>query len=375
MAIQRYLANPVIAPEKTRPLPHGRGSGWVLAGTALPRRWRSAAVSFVHFREKPPVAEVVRFEIGPPASGDFLLSTVDVSPDGRRVAFYAAGGTPSVLRLWVRSLDTQEARPLDVTFSGNPNLTTFWSPDGRYLMFANAGKLNKIDVTGGPPQPLCDAGDGPSGGLWTHSDNKIVFGTRSGLRQVSAAGGDSVPLTTVDHSRGEIEHADPSLLPDGRHLLYRRSTAQTESGIYLASLDAKPEAQSTKILLPGDYKAVYAPSLDGSGYVLFMRAPPSPSLMAQPFDARKLEPAGEAVSIAEQVYLAGFSASATGVLVYQTGSYGIAATNPTWYDRKGTVLGIAAAPDQYSDPALSPDEKRLAFQRADGSLNRDLWLT
>ena len=32
----------------------------------------------------------------------------------------------------------------------------FWSPDGRFVAFDAGGKLKKLDVSGGPPQTLCD---------------------------------------------------------------------------------------------------------------------------------------------------------------------------------------------------------------------------
>ncbi len=204
-------------------------------------------------------------------------------------------------------------------------------------------------------------------------DNKIVFGLpRDGLRAVSAAGGaSSVPLTTVDRSRGETSHFSPSLLPDGRHFLYTRGSTQAEnSGIYLGSLDAKPEAQSAKRLLAGVLGAIYAPSPDGSAYLLFVRS--GGTLMAQPFDVRKLEPAGEAVPIAEKVGGYSFSPSANGVLVYQAGFInGAALTNPTLFDRNRNVVATVAETARYFDAALSPDGKWVAGSRADPS---GIWL-
>src|SRR5579864_7570457 len=44
-----------------------------------------AALAYVHFRETPPLAEVMRFQIQPPEKSSFSLSP-RVSPDGRRIA-------------------------------------------------------------------------------------------------------------------------------------------------------------------------------------------------------------------------------------------------------------------------------------------------
>ena len=98
--------------------------------------------------------------------------------------------------------------------------------------------------------------------------------------------------------------------------------------------------------------------------------------MAQPFDPRRNEFAGDAVPIAENVTPTGFSASQTGVLVHsknnaagggtETGTNGIL----TWLDRGGKVLSTVGELKQYAfSISLSPDGKRVATSH-DG----DLWV-
>ena len=120
--------------------------------------------------------------------------------------------------------------------------------------------------------------------------------------QVSAAGGVASPLTTFDPSRKEVVHVLPSFLPDGRHFLYLRASSIPEnSGVYVGSLNTKPEEQDSRRLLATTSGPVYVPSSDSdSGQVLFLR---QGTLMAQPFDARRLELSGEAVPVAEQGWL------------------------------------------------------------------------
>ena len=83
--------------------------------------------------------------------------------------------------------------------------------------------------------------------------------------------------------------------------------------MYVGSLDP---AESSRLVLNGGSNAKYA-----EGHVLFMRGG---TLMAQPFDADRMELTGEGTPVAERVEVGGstgqsgaFSVSNAGVLVYQ----------------------------------------------------------
>jgi hypothetical protein len=182
------------------------------------------------------------------------------------------------------------------------------------------------------------------------------------------------PVTRL--RQGDIAHGFPALLPDGRHFLYAVRT-EDGGGIYLGSLDAKPNEQTTKKLLPDISVVNYVPSSDPSsstiGYVLFVH---EGTLMAQPFDNRRLDFAGEAIPIAERLTFF-FSALPTGALVFRAGA-GSPSSQLTWFDRKGNPLGTAGDPQEFaanSPVALSPDGKRVAFAGTDRRAgNTDIWL-
>jgi Tol biopolymer transport system component len=202
----------------------------------------------------------------------------------------------------------------------------------------------------------------------------ILFGTATtGLLRVADRGGAPSPVTTLDRSRKEAFHAEPDFLPDGRHFLYGRIGGSEDAfGVYVGSLDAKPEQQSSQRLLENASAAIYAPGSDpasNSGYVLFNR---EGSLMVQAFDAGRLSLSGVAVPIAEGIGRGGpikFSVSGTGVLAYRTGIYSGtflgAITQLTWFDRDGKPLGTAGEPGGYNTVALSPDGSRVAISRSD----------
>jgi Tol biopolymer transport system component len=355
-------------------------SGAVRRGGAFP--WlvtiavalAAVPVAVVHFRETPESpAAPVRFNVNPPpnhAFGNWLA----LSPDGRHLAF-PASGADGVTRLSVRALDSVETRTLAGTEGANTT-DVFWSPDSRILVFQQGTKIRKIDIAGGSSGILCDAPTTMLGGSW-NADGIILFGDNTGaIQRVSSAGGIATSITRVESSRGDTFQSDPVFLPDGRHFLYFRHAAKPENqGVYVGSLDSKPEEQSLNRILPVEFSEGYAPPRPGSsiGRILFVR---EETLMAQPFDQRSMQLVGDPVPIAEQVGTVlsrgFFSVSPTGVLAYRGGAGAV--LQLVWYDRQGKVLGRPGEPADYLDVALSPDNSRLAYSRSTQSAGRQIWI-
>jgi Tol biopolymer transport system component len=328
----------------------------------------------------PGPVESIRFQIPIPEKTNLgLTGAFALSPDGRQLAFMAAG-SDGAQRISVRALDSLDARALPGTESAVP-LPFSWSPDSRFIAFYADGKLKKISVSGGPAEKVCDIFSGVLvGGSWNR-DGVIIFGTSGQggtIMRVSAAGGTPTPLTKIDRSRSETgSHVFPWFLPDGRHFLYLRGSSVAENtGIYAGSLDSKPEEQSLKLLVPTQYAPVYVPSSNPDlGHLLFVR---DGTLTAQPFDARRLELFGEATTLAEGLgaflNYGFFSASNNGVLAYRAvagGSYQL-----TWYDRQGKAFSTTGEPtDLVLSARLSPDGTHVAVSREDAGLHVPaLWL-
>jgi len=314
--------------------------------------------TFLFLGKRPAVSTPVRFETQLPAGAlTFMLS-----PNGRQLAFLAPGPNGHNL-IWIRALDSLESHPLRGT--ENILVPIFWSPDSKFIAFQSGSKLKKIDISGGPPQEICDAFATVIGGSWNR-DGTIIFGTvGNGIMQVPAAGGVAALLTTTA-GRNEV-HTFPSFLLDGRHFLYLR--APQNPGIYLGSLDVKPEQQSSTRILSTSQMAVYVASADrGMGRLLFLR---EGTLLAQGFDERSLQPQGNPIPVAERVgsfhLSAFFSVSPSGVLAYSAGPTALWLSQLTWFDRHGNQLGHAEQPGTYSytDFVLSPDGKRLAASKID----------
>jgi serine/threonine protein kinase len=332
---------------------------------------------YVLLRPKPGgPAETLRFQIPAFEKSSFNIY-LSLSPDGRKLA-YVGDGADGQDHLWIRSMDSVEPRPLAGTEGA---VSPFWSPDSRFIAFGVGNKLKRTDVLGGPVQTVCELQVPAGVGFWG-PDGIMLVGNRGvgpGLWRVSATGGVASLVTKVDTSRQERAHGFPILLPDGKHFLYTRLSSVAENGgIFLGTLDAKPEAQGSERILPVQSSLAYAPPAgSGPGYLLFLR---DRILMAQPFDARQFELSGEPVPLAEQIGTLGsygfFSASTSGTLAYRLG--GVDANNRqlTWYDRQGKALGAVGPPvELQSQPMISADGGAVALARLDRPTGFiDIWV-
>src|SRR5262249_26386069 len=139
-------------------------------------------------------------------------------------------------RISIRHLDSLGWQRLPGTESASgPS----WSQDSRYLVFIAGGRLKKIDVTGGPPQPIAE---GPSGTIpftaWNR-DGVILFSRQDGLWKVLASGGTTTQVTALDKSQEETLNGAPQFLPDGHRFLFLgRSVLAGKGGVYVGSVDA-----------------------------------------------------------------------------------------------------------------------------------------
>ena len=343
--------------------------GWIAAALFL---ITTLALAALHFRRAETRPETMRFSLPVPENATFG-DALALSPDGRRLVFVATGGG-GVTSLWMRELDSTAARELPGTEDAS---FPFWSPESRFIGFFAGNKLKKIDASGGPAQALADVTADSRGGAW-EANGIIVFAPSytSPLYKVPAAGGATEIATEFDESRKQTSHRWPSFLPDGRHFLYfSRSTQKEAEGIYVGSLDSR----ESKFLLNTNQLAAYSPTAGtATGHLLFIR---DKMLVAQPFDADRLQLSGEPFVVVEGVLnfpgeggptaYAAFSVSANGHLAYLLGKASV--TQMHWFDRAGNSLGSIGPPGDYHEPQLSPDGKRIAVSRED-TQSQDLWL-
>jgi serine/threonine-protein kinase len=289
-----------------------------------------------------------------------------LSPDGSRLVYVAArAGTT---RLYVRHLNEFTSRPIGGTEGGfNP----FFSPDGQSVGFFTEHELKKVDLSGGSPTRLSQVSPVTRGGAW-NEDDTIFFidGFASGIKKVSAAGGEVKVVTAVDFERGEWSYRWPEVLPGGKAILYTLENAGAGEGDESHVVVHALETSQHRILVRGARSAHYLPP----GHIVYASRG---LLLAAPFDVSRLVVTGPPVQVLDDVRVGPlgapqFAVSSTGLLAYIPGGEENAQRSVAWVDRRGQQQHLSIPPRPYSSPVLSPAGDRLALLISRGSKS-DIW--
>lgn len=318
-------------------------------------------------------APVLHAMIPPPDKTTYSLGSTDpgpavLSPDGTMLAF-SATNADAVTLLYLRHLDKGESGPLAGTEGA---AYPFWSPDGRYLGYWEEGgrKLKKVAVAGGPPVTLCPAED-LKGGAW-NSKGEIIFapGANSGIFVVPEIGGEPVRLTKI--APGFNSHRHPRFLPGGREFIFigRASSDAGAHSVFLASLDT---TKAPRVVATSQGQAEYA-----DGNLLTVR---EGVLMATPFKpSQEKATAGSTPLVENILYISAavvgvYSASQTGMIVYQTGASNDVGRMLSWTDIASGGSQPLGEPGQVYHPVVSPDGRRALVEvRNSSNEGTDLWL-
>jgi serine/threonine-protein kinase len=290
-------------------------------------------------RPAPPDAPVIRthLETGQAETALTGPSQIRVSPQGDRVAYVVSG--PAGVRTFVRRANELAGRDIGGVME---NLT--FSPDGRWLAFAQGGVIQKIRADGG--QGAVTVGASPRGGViglsWTPRGDLLVIGSPSGLWTIPAGGGAVRRVPGVDTTTAA---AVPLVLADGNTVLY----AAGSGGPFFLELTAA--TLSGDGATPLGLRGARAVGVVDGWLVVLSRSGP---LSAVPFDPRRRRLTGEPVQLEADVATAALSA--TGTLAYVPGQS---------VSRLVLVSGAQATPvlpepRRYVAPRFSPDGRRIA---------------
>ena len=345
-----------------------------------PRWWRaiSIVVSTIIFsvlsavvawwlKPTPPVT-VARFVISFPADEvlDSASQEIAISPDGRKIVF--AGNK----QLFLRQIGDMEARFIPGTGTGTTVNRPFFSPDGEWVGFYSTADstLKKIALTGGPAMPICKCS--PLGVSW--NETGIVFAEEGkGILRVSPDGGEPETLVSIKSEEGTAY--GPQIIDSGRAVLFTLATAPRNT------LDRWDQAQIVvQLLTSGERRVVSRGGSDAryvpTGHIVYAVGR---TLMALPFDLKKLQPAGSSIRLLDGIQRSSTGTNRSGVAQYSFANNGTLVYIPAPPDSQlsRTVLGLVdpitgktqvlPVPEgSYSFPQMSPDGKSLAVTTLDG---------
>ena len=295
------------------------------------------------------------------AGGDRLLA---ISQDGRQIAF--TGTSKGVMQIFVRGASQFDPVAIGGTQGGSG---PFFSPDGQWLGFVAEGKLKKVPVSGGAPVVLTNARN--RGAVWL-ADNTIIYtpAISGALSRISADGGSPQPFTTL--APGDRSHRWPSLLPDGKSVIFTAQavgTAFVDAAIAVRSIDTGEQ----RVVAQGGTNAVYLPS----GHLVFGRFG---MLLAVAFDPRRMQTTGSPVTVVENVagiFGSGamhYAVAGDGTLVYLSGAVVSNESELTWVDPQGQANAAPGFARAYLEVALSPDGKKIATAVGAIGGSPDIWV-
>ena len=316
----------------------------------------SAALVLPWWRGVPPAPRVERFALAlaaTPLSTEPSGRNIAISPDGSHIV-YTTGSSPR-FQLVGRPIDRVEGTVIAGTDRGRD---PFFSPDGRQVGYATLDELRRVSVDGGSSFKICRLSVVFSGASWA-PDDSIVFAQAGGLGlfRVPAAGGEPHLIAAPDASKGERNYLRPTVLPDGRSVLYTVSLSGGQTRIV-----ARPVAggDPTTVVESG-FGAQYL----ASGHLLYAQ---EQRLIAVPFDPATLRTTGSPVPVQEDVSTKGLSGIANvavagdGTVVYIAGGMSRGPRHIVWVDRRGTpTRALEEALEFPRYPRLSPDGSRLAI--------------
>lgn len=295
-----------------------------------------------------------------------------LSPDGSRFA-YVSGDTRTS-EVWVRSFSSFDAQRIE---GANSESLPIWSPDSNQIALSVDGKLTRFDLRTQTHQIICDLNESSITGSWS-SNGIILFDYKQAIYRVSAAGGEPTQVTHSDHSRGDLYQLMPYFLPDGRRFLFLSINQRPENtAIYEGSLDSQ-EVKRIVVNPVGPFFVIGKDLIFSRGSIL----------MAQPFDWKSARLTGAPVSLQERAYsaspehvysssgsfspFAAFSVSPSALAYFAETP---TATELVWFDRQGKRISSVGPIAQYTNPALSPDQKLIAVGITDTrKATRDVWV-
>ncbi len=319
----------------------------------------AAAAAWLALRPAPP-RPVSRFALALPADQGIVGARgnrATIAPDGSRIVYVGPG--EGTRRVWVRRRDELSATPLPGT---DLPAHVFISPDGRRAgVITESQRILVVPLDGGPAVAITDSAVGLDGATWSE-DGYIYFdgltgGGTTGILRVSPAGGTWDTVTVVNREASETDHVWPETLPGDRGVLF---TIARGGDMRTADIGVVPPDGSAHRVLFRGVTARYSPT----GHLVYVTV--DGTLLAVPFDLKRLEVTGEPVPLASGLNIRPFGAvdlalSAEGTLLYTTGGRGDDPREVVWVEPDGSVEPVDPGwVGDFRTLGVSPNGRRLA---------------
>jgi hypothetical protein len=298
-------------------------------------------------------ADPIFLEVAPPHLKFHKDPHPVISPDGKRVAFWAADADGRIA-VWVRELSESKASAIAgshlVDQEGQAPIA--FGSDSRTILFSSNGKVRRA-VVGGAAEEI-GAAYHPLG-FTQSADGTVLYVPRWRDALVMIAPGSRAPqpiaMRTEDGT--DLFPAYPRFLPDGRYFLF---LSISRLQVFVGDL----QSRTAQLLVDTASPAQFA-----NGHLLYVTGG---LLMAQPFDTSTRTLHGEPRPIAAGVGIDAatfdswsFSPSEAGQIVHWEG-HSTPLSEPVWFGRDGRRQGAAGAAGRYLALALAPKTGHMALE-------------
>ncbi len=312
-----------------------------------------AAIALWGWMRPAPAPEVIRYAIDLSASKGLRDWTgrVALSPDGSTIV-HVGGSTAPLL---VRRRNELGFTPLPGT-EGAAGPT--FSPDGKQVAYFAAGRLMTATLSGAPPVVLDDSLPVPEALYWS-SDGFIYRNIKSddrwGLSRMEVRPGATLErLTTLDTAKGEVSHYFPELVEEAGVMLFEAEYLDGRRMIAMLDLATRERTD----LFPG----VRARSAGGDR-VVYTTGDGKLWTARLDFRARKLADTPQLIGDNIPMTIIGpvdFAVSVSGTLVHNWEAP-FTDRELYWVSRTGEAHPVDTTwRGAFSTAAISPDGRRIA---------------
>jgi serine/threonine protein kinase len=275
---------------------------------------------------------------------DWMWRPIDISTDGRYLAYTAVDTSKGVNRIYVHSMENLIALPVPESENGN---TPFFSPDGNWLGFFVNNELKRFSVKTGKTVSIVHLGETADGADWTDED-QILVSCESYLLSVS-------PITAeidtiIDEYWGSIY---PQFLPQFESIIFTRRNSWRKYDCQFAVL---PHGARTPIIMNvhgSGFRYIH------TGHLLFIR---KEGLFIAELDLnnRRITKSPKlAIPDVGETTRGGaeFAISQSGILAYIAGRE--AALRPVWVTCNGREIVLPLEAAEYWTPRILKNGKEM----------------